>query len=229
MHADEVRYLRVSARICGSESFLMKVADLLAQQEAAWRTATRHPFLDGVRDGTLPAAAFDGWLAQDYHFVGALLSFQARLLARAPRAAQAVLAGGAVALEAELSWFETQARERKLRLMVALHPITVAYTAFFNDLDGQSYPAAMVALWALERAYLEAWTAAAPGAPRYRPFVEHWTVPAFAAYVDGLETAADTALASVTGAGEAAVEEAFRQVADLERRFWDMAWSWSTK
>ena len=56
------------------------------------------PFLDGVRDGTLPPAAFDRWLAQDALFVADLLRFQARLLARAPRPAQAVLAAGAVAL-----------------------------------------------------------------------------------------------------------------------------------
>jgi len=35
--------------------------------------------------GMLPAAAFDTWLAQDRRFVGDLLWFQARLLARAPR------------------------------------------------------------------------------------------------------------------------------------------------
>jgi thiaminase/transcriptional activator TenA len=201
----------------------MKSSDLVTQHGAAWRQATRHPFLAAVREGTLPAAAFDAWLAQDYHFVGALLSFQARLLARAPRTAQAVLAGGLVALEAELTWFETQARTRGLRLMVALHPVTVAYNEFLGEMDGQPYAPAIVALWAMERAYLDSWTWASPGAAAFRPFVEHWTVPDFTTYVDRLATATDAALA--TESDTTAVDEAFAQVADLERRFWDMAWS----
>src|SRR3712207_927117 len=68
------------------------VADLPSRSPDAWRAATRHPFLDAVRDGTIPVAAFDTWLVQDARFVADLLRFQARLLARAPRPAQAVLA-----------------------------------------------------------------------------------------------------------------------------------------
>ncbi|MDK3255060.1 hypothetical protein [Blastococcus capsensis] len=57
----------------------------------AWSGATAHPFLHAVRDGTVPEPAFDTWLVQDARFVADLLRFQARLLARAPRPAQAVL------------------------------------------------------------------------------------------------------------------------------------------
>jgi len=45
-----------------------------------------------VRDGTLYWQAFATWLVQDYLFVRDILSSQARLLTRAPRADQAVLA-----------------------------------------------------------------------------------------------------------------------------------------
>ncbi len=85
----------------------------------AWTAATRAPFLDGVRDGSLPANVLDAWLAQDALFVADLLRFQARLLARAPRPAQAVLAGGLVALVEELTWFEELAARRGLSLRVA--------------------------------------------------------------------------------------------------------------
>ena len=75
------------------------------------------PPLPGIRflmrgEGTITDSAFDRWLGQDALFVGDLLTFQARLLARAPRPAQAVLAGGCVALVAELDWFEVQAARR---------------------------------------------------------------------------------------------------------------------
>jgi thiaminase/transcriptional activator TenA len=75
----------------------------------------------------------------------------------------------------------------------------------------------MTALWSLERAYLEAWQSARPGAPAYRAFVEHWTTPAFGEYVAALEQAADAA----HGANEA--EAAFLEVVRLERAFWDIA------
>src|SRR5262249_51031125 len=112
---------RRRAAVCGASRFrpldrgLRSAASaggrcrLLRRHEAAWVQATRHPFLRAVGDGSLPAAAFDLWLAQDYHFVTDLLRFQARLLARAPRPAQAVLATGAAGLVDELAWFERQA------------------------------------------------------------------------------------------------------------------------
>jgi thiaminase/transcriptional activator TenA len=194
---------------------------LLGRHPGAWRTATRHPFLDGVRDGTLPAGAFATWLGQDRLFVEDLLRFQARLLARAPRGAQAVLAAGLVALEAELGWFEQQASARGLALPSARHPTTEAYRRFMDALEARPFAAALVALWALERAYMEAWSAARPGAEPYREFVAHWTVPEFGDYVAGLAAAADRALGEdATGA-----EAAFLETARLEGEFWAMAWS----
>src|SRR5215207_2504190 len=72
-----------------------------------WDAATRHPFLRAVGEGT--ASTFGVWLAQDALFVADLVVFQARLVARAPRSAQGVLARGVVGLVAELDWFDIQA------------------------------------------------------------------------------------------------------------------------
>jgi thiaminase/transcriptional activator TenA len=91
-------------------------------------------------------------------------------------------------------------------------------------LDGRPFAAALVALWALERAYLEAWGSARPGHPSYRGFVEHWTVPAFGEYVDGLGAAADRALAE-SPSDDGPAEAAFLETARAERAFWEMAWS----
>jgi len=102
-------------------------SELLQRYVTEWRAATAHPFLDGVRDGGLPVAAFSAWLHQDHLFVSDLLAFQARLLAAAPRSAEAVLAAGLVALEAELSWFEEQMGLRGLILVAARHPTTETY------------------------------------------------------------------------------------------------------
>ncbi|MCA1717048.1 MAG: hypothetical protein LC781_09480 [Actinobacteria bacterium] len=80
-------------------------------------------------------------------------------------------------------------------------------------------------MWAIERAYLEAWRSAAPGHPEYRQFVEHWTTPEFAGYVTGLEKAADDALRDSGEQERERAEAAFLEVARLERDFWEMAWS----
>jgi thiaminase len=192
------------------------VAELLQRHAAEWRRAVCHPFLGAVRDGTLPAAAFDTWLVQDARFVADLLRFQARLLARAPRQAQPVLAGGVTALVEELAWFEQQAATRGLDLAAPALPATARYAELLDRLDSADVPNALVALWTIEQTYLDAWSGARPGAPEYRKFVEHWTVPVFADYVAGLEVAADRA-------GPVDADAVFLEVVAAEIAFWEMA------
>jgi thiaminase len=192
------------------------VAELLQRHGDAWRAATGHAFLAGVRDGSVPVAAFDTWLVQDALFVADLLRFQARLLARAPRPAQAVLATGAGSLVAELDWFEQQAAARGLDLAAAPLPATRAYAALLERLDGAEVGTALMALWTIERTYLDAWSGALPGAPAYRDFVAHWTVPGFAGYVADLEAAADL----LAGSG---ADDVFLEVVAAETAFWEMA------
>ena len=178
-----------------------------------WTDATRHPFLEAVREDTITDVAFDRWLAQDALFVADLLVFQARLLARAPRHAQAVLARGCLALVEELDWFEVQALGRGLELPQPALPATVAYIELLRRLDAAPYERAVTALWVLERVYLLAWAFAASGSSRFREFVEHWTAPGFAGYVDAL--------------GEVAIldgqNDLVGEVLSHEVAFWDLA------
>lgn len=178
-----------------------------------WTTATGHPFLDAVRDGTITDAAFDRWLCQDAIFVADLLTFQARLLARAPRRAQTTLAAGCAALVAELDWFDEQARRRGLQMAQEALPATLAYRKLLDRLDAEPFDTAVTALWVVERVYLLAWTHAASETSKFRDFVEHWTTPEFGDYVDAL--------------GELAVtqgnDDVVREVLEHEVAFWDMA------
>ena len=189
-------------------------ACFLARHPATWQQAISHRFLDGVRSGALPSGAFEAWLVQDYLFVTDLLVFQARLLASAPLSAQAVLSGGVMALESELSWFEEQAARRGLELAADRLPATRAYAAELERLAAAPFPVAMTALWAMERAYLDAWQSAVPGTEPYREFVQHWTQPDFRAYVSDLEKhTVDSAQA----------EAIWFRIVGLERDFWSMA------
>lgn len=203
----------------------MDTARLIDQHQAEWQKATHHSFLEAVSEGTFPAGSFEAWLAQDYLFASDLLVFQARLLARTPRPAQAVISGGLVAVEAELGWFEEKAQERGLDLETPRHPTTAAYRDLMMVLDREPYTVAVTALWSIEQAYLEAWRGTVPGHPDYREFVEHWTTQEFAGYVAGLREAADAALETVGEDERRQAESAFLEVVRLERDFWDMAWT----
>jgi len=192
------------------------VADLLDRD--LWTAATEHPFLGAVRDGSLHESAFDTWLVQDHRFVVDLLWFQSRLLARAPDAARAVLAGGLVALVEELAWFATMAKERGLSLAVDRRPAAQAAADLLERLDAAPVQDAFVGLWGIERTYLDAWSFAAPGAEQFREHVTHWTTPEFGVYVAGLGTATDDVIDDPARAARV-----LAKVATMERAFWDMA------
>lgn len=201
----------------------MTVEVMLSGHAAAWERATVHPFLAGVRDGSLPAESFDRWLAQDYLYAQALVRAQSRFAAGAPLADIGLLAGGVVAAVGELGWFEEMAARRGVALDAPMHPANRAYCDFLLALTYSPYPAQITAIWALERTYLEAWEGARPGAEPYREFVERWTTAAFRSYVADLQAAVDRQLA-VAGAEQAReAEEAFLCVTRYERGFWDMA------
>ncbi len=99
----------------------MTAQKLIESEAELWRAATHHPFLDGVRDGTLPVEDFARWLVQDYQFGAALTRVEARYLAGAPREDLALLAAGVQAMVAELDWFEQKAAEREAFRQVAWH------------------------------------------------------------------------------------------------------------
>jgi thiaminase len=198
---------------------------LLTRHASAWQAATVHPFLAGVRDGSLAADAFDRWLAQDYRFAQALVRAQSRIAAGAPFADVGLLAGGVVATVGELGWFEGMAAGRGLALDAAVHPTTRAYCDFLLALPYSAYPAQITAIWALERSYLESWEGVRPGAQPYREFVERWTTDAFRSYVGDLQAAVDRQLETAVGEQAREAEDVFVWVTYYERGFWDMAMS----
>lgn len=204
---------------------MTSVWELAGRDPVGWRAATHHPFLDGARVGSLPGPAFDRWLEQDQLFVEVLARAWGLLLARAPAADLAVLAEGITAFVAEMAWFEELGAERALTMPAEPLAATAGYHAHLLAMVGEPYPVALTVMWVVEAAYLEAWRSALPGAPAYRPFVEHWTDAAFAAFVDRLEAAADRALAAASAAEVDAATAAVVLTAGHESAFWAMTWS----
>ena len=203
----------------------MTAEDLLTRHAAAWQAATVHPFLTGVRDGSVPADSFDRWLAQDYLYAQALVRAQSRIAAGAPFTDIGLLAGGVFVTVGELGWFEEMAARRGVAPDAPMHPTTRAYCDFLLALTYGAYPAQITAIWALERTYLESWESARPGAQPYRPFVERWTTDAFRSYVGELQAAVDRQLEAPVAQQAREAEDAFRWVTHYERAFWDMAMS----
>jgi thiaminase/transcriptional activator TenA len=135
------------------------------------------------------------------------------LLARAPRPAQGALAGGCVALVDELDWFEVQAAGRGVELGQPALGATIAYRELLQRLDSMPVDTALTGLWVIERVYLDAWSSAASSTSPLREFVQHWTTPGFAAYVDALGE-----LAAPEGRDDVVADVLQHEVA-----FWDMA------
>jgi len=106
----------------------------------------------------------------------------------------------------------------RIDLNAAPGAATQAYGRLLERLDQAEFPVALAMLWALERAYLDAWSFAAPGAGTYRDFVAHWTTPEFGAYVSALEAAAND-----TPSPGATLDAPFIEVVEAEVQFWDMA------
>lgn len=203
---------------------IMKPSELIRTYADAWRAATHHPFLQGVYDGTLEPALFTTWFVQDYLFVRDEFVAVAHLLTRAPRSAYKVLTEMLVSTEAEISWFEEHVKEQHLSLDTSLLPATESYREFFRNLEQLPYPVVITMFWAVERAYLDAWSNAAYGDPRYRAFVEHWANEDFGRFVQELEQLAEQAQIG-SGEYDPLTAALFQQVASLEHAFWEMAYS----
>lgn len=105
----------------------LKDAVLVRDAGPLWDEATHSPFLDALASGTLPAEAFRQWLAQDYLFARALVSYQATLLANAPRDAHQTLVAGLAALDSELAWLEGHASRLQVDLAGRPHPVCRRY------------------------------------------------------------------------------------------------------
>ncbi|MBZ8179632.1 MAG: TenA family transcriptional regulator [Oscillatoria sp. PMC 1051.18] len=200
-------------------------SELLEKHPQAWQQATVHPFLAGCKSGTIQDSQFDTWLVQDYLFVIEFTRFVARVLANAPADNFEIILGGLSALKAELNWFQTQAKERKLTLETDKQPTCQEYCEYLEELADKSYPVQATAFWAIELAYNQAWQLPGKMSPAYQEFSDRWGNPDFTEYVQFLEKQADRALFTAKPSEQQQAQVAFLQIAHLEKDFWQMAFN----
>lgn len=182
-----------------------------------WQEATTAAFLDAIGNGTLPPEAFNRWLVQDYHFADALTSFQGIAAGKTPRRFRKPLIAGLGALDAEMDWFEAQARVRGLKLDAPVHEICRRYCDFLIQAAyGEPYPVLLAVLFGVEASYLAAWSGLPPTGP-YAQFIDRWSNPRFAEYAESLRVLAEGNLHESS-------QRYFDGVLAHERDFWRMTW-----
>jgi thiaminase/transcriptional activator TenA len=190
---------------------------LLQGAGSLWQQATAAKFLDAISDGTLPAEAFNRWLVQDYQFAVGLTVFQALAVAKTPRQFRKPLVAGLNALEAELAWFEAQARARGLNLAAPVNEVCRRYTDFLmRVVYSEPVPVLLATLFGVEASYLAAWSRLEPTGP-YTEFIERWSNASFREYVESLRVLTESNPHPEN-------QRHFNEVLIHEREFWRMTW-----
>ncbi len=200
--------------------------ELLSEAQPLWRAMTEHPFVQELATGRLTRQRFDCWVQQDYLFVHAGVRFLALLIARAPDAElRSGLLEAAVAFRNELAIFEDYARTHDLSLAVEPTPVCLGYASYLLATAATgSLAEALTVLWGAEKAYYDAWATVRQTlglAEPYARWIENWTSPQFAAWVDWL---GQQLLRYASEADRPAVRAAFLATARYEYLFWDMVY-----
>lgn len=194
-------------------------ARLWASVAPAAAAALAHPFVRGLADGTLSAAAFGGYLLQDAFFLDACARAYAVGVARSPdRAGREAFADLLAGAREERAQHERRAAARGLDLAaVEPAPATLAYTDFLLGTAGLGELGVLCAalvpctrLYAvLGRALADAGTAGP-----YREWVDTYADPAVAELAAALEGLLDRYAADTP-----AVRAAYGRALDLELAF----------
>lgn len=183
--------------------------------------ALHHPFVRGIGDGTLPRAAFRGYVAQDAFFLDAFARAYAQALVRSPDSATARTFAGLVAgVRDELDLHDSYARDWDIDL-TAVEPAdaTLAYTDFLlATATTGSLGAICAAMTPCMRLYAHLGTALAadgvdPGNP-YASWITTYSDPEFGALATTLERLLDRTAASAD-----AVRTEYRRAMRLEVAF----------
>ena len=186
--------------------------------------ALRHPFVQGLGDGTLPRAAFQGYVAQDAFFLECFARAYALALARSTdRAALDAFAGLIAGVRDELRLHASYAREWDVDLHdVRPLPATLAYTDFLlatASLSGVGLVCAAMTpcmrLYAHLGTSLDAATGADSAGP-YADWVRTYADPGFAELAASLEALLDR---HADDTPETAAT--YRRAMDLELGFFD--------
>lgn len=197
-----------------------------------WAEICAHPFLTGLKDGTLDHRAFVFYVVQDAHYLREYARALAVCGARANDVAAIRMfcehAAGAIAVERELheSFFADFGLSEADVAATPMAPTNVAYTSYLlSAAYGGSYAEALGAVlpcyWIYAEVGRELLAAGSPD-PRYQRWIDTYGGEEFAAVVAEVLDAADALGPSLSSADRAAAAERFVTTSRYEWMFWEM-------
>jgi thiaminase/transcriptional activator TenA len=193
-----------------------------------------HPFLSGLRDGTLPSAAFTHYVAQDAHYLRDYARALMIVAAKAPSHVDAAMfahhAAGAVEVELSLhagllSSLGLTAADLEA---VEVGPTTRAYTSYllataYSGSFAEGLAAVLPCYWIYAEVGRELIAAGSPDT-RYQIWIATYGGAEFAATVTEVLALTDRIGAELSAAEADRAQAHFARTARYEWMFWDASW-----
>ncbi|XP_041006149.1 probable bifunctional TENA-E protein [Juglans microcarpa x Juglans regia] len=198
--------------------------------------ATRHPFILGIRDGTVDLFAYKTWLGQDYLFVRAFIPFVASVLIKAWKESDnsstdmEVILSGMASLNEEISWFKSEIPKWGLQLSgIVPQKANQDYCRFLENLMGPDveYTVAITALWTIEAVYQASFALCLEDGAKtpagLRQTCQRWGNDGFRQYCNSLQQIANRHLQKASNDLLTKAEVALLRVLEHEVEFWNMS------
>jgi thiaminase/transcriptional activator TenA len=198
-----------------------------------YEAVLEHPFLTGLADGTLPAAAFTRYLAQDAHYLRdyaralALLGARAERLADTAMLARHAFTAAEVELDLHSELLGAVGVDRAALESVDVSPTTYAYTRhLLSTVQQGSFAEGLAAVlpcyWIYARVG-QVLVARGSSEPRYQRWIQTYAGTEFGAVVEGVLTLVDRLGTELTPDQQEHAELAALTSARYEWMFFDAA------
>ena len=139
---------------------------LVEANRGLWAAMAGHPFVLGLAEGTVPDGALQAWVQQDRVFVVEERRVVAALRAHGlPSRLDDLLADLDRSLVVEAEAFAQAAAEHGVAPDAEPWPVCLGYVSYLRCAAFDGVLEGLTALYAAERAYLDAWTAVAERSP----------------------------------------------------------------
>jgi len=208
---------------------------LLRSALPIWEAQLRHPFVQGLADGTLEPARFQRWVLQDYRYLAELARVFALAAARADRLESmrwyaAILH---LTLDTEMELHRQYAGRFGIspqRLEAEpMWPTTRAYTDFLVRTAAHGDLAELVAAllpcaWGYVHLARALAALPAPRDPRYAEWIEQYASQELADAAEWLKEEMNRLAADATPEQEARLIALFVLSSRYEWQFWEMCW-----
>jgi len=208
---------------------------LRQQASGIWDAQYRHPFVQGIGDGTLELEKFKFWLRQDYVFLIEYARLLALAAARSPDLKTMIRFGTLLkeTVETEMSLHRGYAAEFRISSeeleRESPAPTTRAYTDFLLRVaatgDFAELAAALLpCMWAFSEIGQRLAAHSKPSDERYAKWIAMYSSSEFAELAEWCRELVDSLAAGLPERELLKMEAAFLTSSRYEWQFWEMAW-----